>query len=548
MDAQQHRHRAARTADRTRRATWSGSPAGRPSPSRVGTVVSYVKVSRFQEVVLDRDDLVVLRGRAGGPARSAMLATLGSTGGVHGRSGRSAPGSGREARGAGSGVGWSCKRSDGVVASLRRGPRRRPRPCSVPGGVDRPCRWTPPDSSTAVRPDRARCATRSAGSMGRGARDDLRVESSGIGPSGWPDAASWVLGSDPGDQVVAVEVRQGHEPVVSGALVWTVKTSHRSRCFSSFATETSRSTLTPGWRLPDRSSTALEPNPAGSERGHQGDAHGRERHTPRAPPRRARQPRVPDPDPVQTGPHACTRRSRRRRPPAAPRRGTRRRRAAGPNSSSTVSANATSATGGRSARSGLPARKARAWAENTAAHVRRERRQHERRQGRRRGDLQRAPAVPPAWTRRAMARSVSIVGSPCQVAGREDQESDDDQEPDGARRRRRAARFRSLHAHASSRRGQGGDQHPLAWRRAHEDPTDRDRRRRAQQAGGERRAIRRCVRAGVPEVPAIVRFNLMDGGRTMQSQPARVRASRACVRAALQLRLPVDGQGVGVDG
>ena len=85
------------------------------------------------------------------------------------------------------------------------------------------------------------------------------------------------------------------------------------------------------------------------------------------------------------------------------------------NSSRTESANATSATGGRSASSGLPARNASACAENTAAHIAAIAGEHQRGQRGRGRDLDAGLLADPARGLEGGARGSRGSGRPCQV-------------------------------------------------------------------------------------------------------------------------------------
>ena len=292
----------------------------------------------------------------------------------------------------------------------------------------------------------------------------------------------------------------------------------------------------------------MEPNP-GTARGETA-AHGHRGERPTLPstsagrgrePRRAAR-RGPDRPPALDPPQAVGERPRggrdqeQRRRRAAARRlraPCRRRRRARP--------------GGSSASSGLPARNASACAEKMAAHVPVSAASSRGGSG----------AVGATWTRACSptspaasitARSVSRVGSPNQVVCGKTMNPIDDQHAATRSPRWPAAGSGAPARTASSRRGERRD-HQLVGRRRGRRTRDRTRtpRSRRQQAGRDD-AIRRCARADVPWVRAIVPSASWTGAGRSQSQPARVSVRTRLGGAALQLGPPVGRQGRGVDG
>ncbi len=307
----------------------------------------------------------------------------------------------------------------------------------------------------------------------------------------------------------------------TGRSAVTRSVSTGSSCSSDCWIETNGSIATRSEAGVPKSTIPFDPNP-GTMMGERRAAPSAVKASRLAPrPAVAATPRRPE---VHTGPHPWTRAS-----PSANTTRIAAARNATPyrgftNSSSTVSANATSATGGTRPSSGLPARNASAWAENTAAH-------RETTAARRSGPIGSAGAgwilacSPTSAAASRAARRVSAVGRPYQVVSGEDDETDRQREADPARHggqeqappleRDREGGRRERDADQSQRRG-----------RTQEHPSERERRRdRQEEGGGERDQTMRA--SGRSSGVCHRSSNLIEGGRTITSHPARARDRRA---------------------
>ena len=199
-------------------------------------------------------------------------------------------------------------------------------------------------------------------------------------------------------------------------------------------------------------------------------------------------------------------------------------------SSSTVSTKTTSAAGGTSASSGLPARNARAWQENTAAHTAAIDANTSGFNGGAGATWMRA-CSPTGARRPRIARRVSRVGRPYHVvAGKTMRPSDDGEPAASASVASSRLRRSSAHAISADRDAHEPQRRAVTGEHASERERDGDRDGQTASEGGQALDASRCSLGECHRSS-----NLMDGGEDDAVPPGADQGQARLRGAALQL-------------